>query len=61
MKLPENNLKAKTLTEQLEEVKEEMCTNYCKYPNQPIPAGKTEDWLFDDDDSPCNKCPLNKL
>ena len=50
----------KSITQQIEEVKEEMCDKYCKYPEMPIPEGKDEDWLFDSD-SPCNNCPLNKL
>ena len=48
------------ITEILEETLAEMCDNYCKYPEMPIPEGKSEDWLFDAD-SPCNNCPLNKL
>ena len=51
----------KTITEQIEDICGEICDNYCKYPNEPIPDGKTEDWLFTDDDSPCNKCPLARL
>lgn len=51
----------KSITAVLEQTKEEMCNNYCKYPNQPAPDGKTEDWLYEDDDSPCQSCPLNKL
>lgn len=49
-----------SITEQIEEIKSEICDKYCKYPNQPIPEGKDEDWLFDDD-GPCMNCPLNKL
>lgn len=48
------------ITEILEEVKEEMCDKYCIYPKQPIPEGKTENGLFEED-SPCNNCPLNQL
>lgn len=50
-----------TLTDYIEKVKEEMCDGYCKYPNQEPPAGKDEDWLYEDADSPCSNCPLNKL
>jgi len=50
----------KTIRTLLDEIIAEMCDNYCKYPLQPIPEGKTEDWLFDAD-SPCNNCPLNKI
>lgn len=53
--------KNKPISDILEEVREDMCNNYCKYPNMPVPEGKTEDWLFDDEDSPCNDCPLNYL
>jgi hypothetical protein len=49
-----------SITEQIEKVKEEMCSSYCKYPDQEIPEGKTEDWLFEEG-SPCENCPLNKL
>ena len=51
----------KTIAEQLEDICTEICDHYCKYPNQPIPDGKTEDWLFTDNDSPCNNCPLSRL
>lgn len=44
----------------VDDYKSIMCDKYCKYPNQPIPEGKTEDWLIEDEDSPCNNCPLNK-
>lgn len=51
----------KTVAAICEEVIEEMCDHYCKWPNEPIPDGKDENWLMDDDDSPCNDCPLNRL
>lgn len=51
----------KSISEQLEAVKSEMCDKYCKWPEKPIPEGKTEDWLWIDDASPCINCPLNKL
>lgn len=50
-----------TVVEQIEEIGAEICNNYCKYPCQPVPKGKSEDWLFEDEDSPCRSCPLNKL
>lgn len=53
-------LLSKRIADILEEVKGDMCDNYCKYPTQTPPEGKDEDWLFDDD-SPCQTCPLNKL
>ncbi len=50
----------KTITDVLESVKEDMCNNYCKYSNGPIPEGKDDNWLFEDG-SPCDNCPLNRL
>ena len=50
----------KSITEQIEEAKSQMCDDYCIYPKQPIPEGKTDNWLFEDD-SPCVNCPLNNL
>ena len=50
-----------TICGQLEKIAEDMCTGYCKYPYMPLPAGKTEDWLSEDPDSPCNTCPLMRL
>lgn len=44
----------------LEDTLRQICDNYCKYPEMPIPEGKDEDWLCDDD-GPCTNCPLNKL
>ena len=38
--------RVKTVTDILEEVKQEMCDGYCKHPT---------------DDSPCTECPLTKL
>lgn len=51
----------KTISEQLEEIREQICDHYCKYPEQDIPEGKQDGWLIDDPDSPCQKCPLSKL
>ena len=45
----------------VENMKSAMCDGYCKYPSQEVPEGKTEDWLIEDDDSPCLTCPMNKL
>ena len=47
----------KSITEILEEVKEAMCDDYCKYPNM---KNDNEDWLFEKG-SPCETCPLNRL
>lgn len=44
----------------MEEIKSKICDGYCKYPLQ-VPEGKTEDWLLEDDDSPCLTCPMSKL
>lgn len=57
----ENSTKYLTICQQIERVVEDMCNNYCKWPTQPIPEGKTEDWLLEDEDSPCENCPLNQL
>lgn len=50
-----------TISEQLEKAKEQMCDKYCKYPCMTPPEGKDENWLCEDEDSPCHECPLNKL
>ena len=48
--------RVKTVTDILEEVKQEMCDGYCIHPTQ---VDSRED-LFADD-SPCTECPLTKL
>ena len=45
--------KKQTITEIVEEVKCEMCDNYCKYPNEI----KDDEELYDI----CEKCPLGRL
>lgn len=50
-----------TITQKIEQVKEKMCDEYCKYSCMNPPEGKDEDWLWNDEDSPCNNCPLNNL
>lgn len=59
----ENEMEGKDIsfTGILENVKRDMCDGYCKYPLQEVPEGKTEDWMVEDDDSPCMTCPLNRL
>lgn len=53
-------MKGITIAELLDEkVAAVFCDEYCKYPSMPIPEGKSEDWLFEDD-SPCLKCPFTK-
>lgn len=37
----------KSVAQIMEEVIEDMCDHYCKWPNEPIPEGKTDDWLID--------------
>ncbi len=51
----------KTISQQFEDIIQEMCDKYCKWPCEPIPEGKGEDWLIEDPESPCNSCPLNRL
>ena len=51
-----NNEKTDKLFEldsKMEEIRESICDNYCKYPGE----------CFDEDDltDKCNECPLNKL
>lgn len=52
----EDHERVKTVTDILEEVKQEMCDDYCKYPTI---VNDRED-LFADN-SPCTECPLTKL
>lgn len=52
----EDKKETKTVKDILEEVKQEMCDGYCKYPTI---VSDRED-LFAKD-GPCMKCPLNKL
>lgn len=51
----------KTITQILEDVSNEMCESYCKYTHMEPPEGKDENWLTEDDESPCIMCPLNRL
>ena len=44
----------KTIPQILEEVAEDMCDNYCKYPGE----YKDSDDMWNE---VCDKCPLNKL
>lgn len=45
--------KIQTIPQIIEEVKTEMCDNYCKYPNEI----KDDEELYDI----CEKCPLGRL
>lgn len=51
----------KTITEILEEVKTEICDNYCKMPFKYSAAEWEQMFATDSDKLPCNNCPLNKL
>ena len=50
------NMKEKSVTDIIEEVRDEMCTHYCKWP---------EKWDSSQgeicDSEMCNNCPLNRL
>lgn len=50
-----------SISECIEQVKTEVCKDYCKYPNMEPPEGKDENWLFEEEESPCLTCPLNQL
>ena len=46
----------KSIIEIIEEVKEDICSNYCKYPSMYSP----EDWEENMDEI-CSNCPLDRL
>ena len=50
-----------SVPEILEHIAGMMCDYYCRFPNEPIPEGKDENWLIEDEDSPCNDCPIRFL
>lgn len=52
-------IKAKTVSQQIEEVKEQMCNNYCKYPNEY--DKDMHDGVELCDSGICENCPLNRL
>lgn len=54
--IKEDHERTKTVIDILEEVKQEICDDYCKYPTQ---VGSKED--LSADDSPCMTCPLSRL
>lgn len=54
--IKEDHERTKTVTDIMEEVKQEICDDYCKYPTQ-VDSKKD---LFADD-SPCMTCPLSRL
>lgn len=45
---------------QQEREKARMCEEYCIHTHEPIPEGKDDTWLLEED-SPCNTCPINNL
>lgn len=51
----------KSIVEILEEVSADFCNNYCKWPTMPTPEGRDEEWLTQDEDSPCFNCPIGRL
>ncbi|MBQ1294566.1 MAG: hypothetical protein IIY21_11035 [Clostridiales bacterium] len=52
-----NNPAEMTIYEQLEKIKEEVCTRYCRYALRNR-NGHMSNKLLDDT---CTRCPLNKL
>lgn len=48
----------KSITEQIEEIKEDICNNYCKYPD--IWDEQKEGCELIDSEH-CQNCPLNRL
>lgn len=48
-----------SIQKQIEEVAEEMCNHYCKYPEQWDPEEHDGQELFESEI--CINCPLNKL
>lgn len=51
----------KTITSMFEKIAEEMCDKFCRYTHEGAPHGKPDDWLIEDEESPCRECPLNIL
>lgn len=49
----------KTITQQIEDIKEDICMNYCKYPDTYNPDDHDGVELWDSDI--CNNCPLMRL
>lgn len=54
-----DNAKPVSIAEQIENIKEEMCDNYCKMPYR----YSSNEWVevAYSKDSPCISCPLNRL
>ena len=53
-----SNDNTKTLTEQIEEIKDDICNHYCKYPD--IWDEEAEGCELSESDH-CRNCPLNRL
>lgn len=53
-----SNDKTKTITEQIQEVADDFCDNYCKYPD--IWDEEKEGCELSESDH-CRNCPLNRL
>ena len=49
-----------TICEQLEAMREEICNDYCKYPEMRVPKFLDESWQ-QQLEVICEKCPLNDL
>ena len=47
--------------EVIEEVTAEMCDHFCKWPGLAKMEGHPDDYLICAEDSPCKKCPLDRL
>lgn len=52
----------KTITQQLEDIKEQMCDKYCRFPelsrNTASDADEAFEWLMH---NCCDKCPMNEF
>ena len=53
-----SNDKSKTITQQIQEVADDFCDNYCKYPD--IWDEEAEGCELSESDH-CRNCPLNRL
>ena len=49
-----------SISECIEQVKTEICRDYCKYTGMEPPEGKDENWMYEED-SPYLTCPINNL
>ena len=50
----------KTISQMLEDIRYDMCEEYCRYTHTEPPEGKDNNWLYENG-SPCETCPLNRL